>query len=721
MSGTSTPAASSPCAVAAFIGDREVAEAALLACPDSDLVRAMPPLRRALAQSPGDGSLSSDVLDSVASLLLIPDLTVSLALGLRPVLLDVTARALADPRVGPEDRLIAMAKILAIAPHAWPLLISHWQRSVCPLSRQRQGVPILPEETCLKVTAAVQTVLTLGPPGTALALEDAWDFSVFADFASSIIGEEQEGDQGSIQLELRARSREILSILLHVFDEMACVYAAIPAGQAMCLSDVEMRQLRLKSLAPKGLQGLISDKHSAMLHPAVHVLGGILHCRCTPAIDGNIGSQKLVMCESTSANVASLSRALAAGGPVLVCGPPGCGKSAILRETARAALGGKESSLLELHLDDTTDSKTLLGAHVCTEVPGEFVWQPGPLAQALAGGRWVLIEDVDRAPPEVLAALVPLMEGKPLVVSGRPHPLTASPGFQLLGTVSSADSYLPATSQPPRIGGAADFGALWSRVQFQSLSETELLGVARGIHHQLSQRAVEALLATFRLCGGRMPGSDATDEEKHSSSGRIRRWIGTRTPSVRDFLKLVARVSASGMKVGEGREGSILCTAKQGELILLEALDVFAGHLPDQQDAAQAARRAAHTWGLREETAHALVTTRMPEMISDGDRRLIGRVVMRLPGVVDGVSAQPNPGSFAKTGLALRLMERLAACVEMGEPALLVGETGCGKTTIVQQLANHVGATLIVQNLSLQTVRLKPSRQLLPLTCGIFF
>ena len=42
-------------------------------------------------------------------------------------------------------------------------------------------------------------------------------------------------------------------------------------------------------------------------------------------------------------------------------------------------------------------------------------------------------------------------------------------------------------------------------------------------------------------------------------------------------------------------------------------------------------------------------------------------------------------------------------CVNLAEPVLLVGETGSGKTTAVQELAALVHHTLLVQNLSLST------------------
>ena len=58
--------------------------------------------------------------------------------------------------------------------------------------------------------------------------------------------------------------------------------------------------------------------------------------------------------------------------------PAGAGKSALLQELAR--LTGN-LDLMTVHMDDQMDSKTLLGAYVCTTRPGEFVWQPGPLTQ----------------------------------------------------------------------------------------------------------------------------------------------------------------------------------------------------------------------------------------------------------------------------------------------------------------------------------------------------
>lgn len=59
---------------------------------------------------------------------------------------------------------------------------------------------------------------------------------------------------------------------------------------------------------------------------------------------------------------------------------------------------------------------------------------------------------------QVLAALGPLLEGRPLALPGRKKPLIAAPGFRVFGTVT--------TVGPGKVvlGGAADFGALWIHV-----------------------------------------------------------------------------------------------------------------------------------------------------------------------------------------------------------------------------------------------------------------
>ena len=112
-----------------------------------------------------------------------------------------------------------------------------------------------------------------------------------------------------------------------------------------------------------------------------------------------------------------LALALASSRPLLLSGPAGCGKSALVGELARRL--GQHTRLVRVHMDEQIDSKVLLGTYVCAEGSGAFAWQPGVVSQAVRDGRWLLLEDVDRAPLEVMAALAPLLEGGALYLPGR--------------------------------------------------------------------------------------------------------------------------------------------------------------------------------------------------------------------------------------------------------------------------------------------------------------
>lgn len=59
--------------------------------------------------------------------------------------------------------------------------------------------------------------------------------------------------------------------------------------------------------------------------------------------------------------------------------------------------------------------------------------------------------------------------------------------------------------------------------------------------------------------------------------------------------------------------------------------------------------------------------------------------------------------NFAFTMHSLRLLENITVCVKNMEPVLLVGETGGGKTSTVQYLAQQCGCKLNVVNMSQQS------------------
>lgn len=93
-----------------------------------------------------------------------------------------------------------------------------------------------------------------------------------------------------------------------------------------------------------------------------------------------------------------------------------------------------QNAFLRIQLGDQTDSKMLLGQYHCTDVPGEFVWQPGVLTQAVMNGYWLLLEDLDQCSRDVCVMLTNFFENNYLSVPGFRDCIQISSNFRLFVT-----------------------------------------------------------------------------------------------------------------------------------------------------------------------------------------------------------------------------------------------------------------------------------------------
>ena len=67
------------------------------------------------------------------------------------------------------------------------------------------------------------------------------------------------------------------------------------------------------------------------------------------------------------------------------------------------------------------------------------MWQPGPLTQAVTHGHWILLEDLDYAPMDVISILVPLLQSRTLCVPGHGDEIHAAPSFRLFASLRYID------------------------------------------------------------------------------------------------------------------------------------------------------------------------------------------------------------------------------------------------------------------------------------------
>uniref|UniRef100_A0A4W3JQN7 Midasin n=1 Tax=Callorhinchus milii TaxID=7868 RepID=A0A4W3JQN7_CALMI len=406
----------------------------------------------------------------------------------------------------------------------------------------------------------------------------------------------------------------------------------------------------------------------------------------------NINSPVLVA--STCNYLRSLAMAVASQNAVLLEGPIGCGKTALIGYLAGLTGRQKPPHFLKVQLGDQTDSKMLLGMYRCADVPGEFVWQPGSLTQAVTNGHWILLEDIDYAPLDVISVLIPLLESRELLIPGRGDCVKAAPGFQFFATrrlfSSSAGWYRQQNTH------ATLLDKLWTKIQLDNMNRTELKEVL--VHRYPSLAVVIDLLLDIycQLTGNkhqepdnRISENKSTFNECASTTEATAISLEGRGLSLRDLLKWCERIACNF-------DSTSTSTALS---VFQEALDCFTAMMSKLGSRQTMAEIIGSKLNISKEKAEFFCQLYKPGILFSEMEVTVGRTVV--PRRSRDVILETQ--TFAATRPSSVLLEQLSVCVNKEEPVLLVGETGTGKTSTVQYLARITGHKLRVVNMNQQS------------------
>lgn len=387
-----------------------------------------------------------------------------------------------------------------------------------------------------------------------------------------------------------------------------------------------------------------------------------------------------------------MSSLLQQGSPILLSSTPSSGKTHLLQYLSTLLHPGINPAhrILSIPLADTTiDVKSLIGTYISSPTkPGTFEWMEGALAKAVRAGRWVILDDIDRASVEMLVTVAgiarSLQLGRPgrrarLAVPGREE-IEAGDGFALFATRSTRQD----ASSPLVFFGHHRF----HNIALSPPTDEEVLAILSAKFSALPTSVSATLVRMW---------------QELRPMARVSGPVKAREIGLRDLEKWCARV-VRNLPSTMGTE-PFANPVFQDE-VLLEAVDTFMASL-DSKPTSLERRNAmigvvAEAIGMDEERAFALIDKRKPtlEKVTSSKQLIIGRTSTPLASVKR--RAQPSR-PFALTKPSLILLERIAASSAMGEPTLLVGETGTGKTTAVQYIADACGKPLTALNLSMQT------------------
>ncbi|MED6248455.1 AAA ATPase midasin, partial [Ataeniobius toweri] len=651
------------------------------------------------------------ILECLAQLLLEKDYTLLIAHHVRPLILDLLERNAERVQAGGQinhdlhERLcVALSRLLGISPDAQAFAARYFS-STPPVfqrlfftSEQSSAVQYGPRRMKLReLMAATLRFLQ----SDCAKFRRLWDWSPCV---SQLL---------TSDVMVRGSTAQCLALVCHMTDNQKAIFLR------KVLTNDEILHMKMKALeesqqmeAEKAL--VLTNKRSVMWHQEVAqkftrgqvvsedlsqnvvAVCGVVLPRMVPRKAGQVKSTNLVLVESTCQNLRRLALAVASHKPVLLEGPIGCGKTALVEFMAAITGHMKGADILKVQLGDQTDSKMLLGMYRCTDIPGKFLWQPGTLTQAVSKGLWILLEDIDHAPLDVISVLLPLMENKKLMIPGREDCIDVASGFQFFATrrmyCSGGNWHKPQNSH------AALLDKYWTKLQMGNMTQVEMKKVLVHKYPMLTVVSDRLLDIYCQLTGERHSELDTntmqtSTEQQDKPDDKITSLEG-RALSMRDLLKWCERIS-------ENFDSSSSATAQR---VFLEALDCFSAMLSLPASRLRMAEIIGSKLNISKEKAQHFCQLYQPGISLTELQAAVGRATLaRRQAEAVQLTVQTSNQTFALTRPSAVLLEQLAVCVAKGEPVLLVGETGTGKTSTVQHLATITGHKLRVVNMNQQS------------------
>lgn len=390
-------------------------------------------------------------------------------------------------------------------------------------------------------------------------------------------------------------------------------------------------------------------------------------------------------------NMARLLAAVVAKRPLLLEGPPGIGKTAIVMNLG--SLIGQQH-VVRINFSDSTTREQLFGSFVPQIKNGQrsFRWQDGSIVRGLRVGAWIVFDEINLACSEVLEEITQLLVAQEQQQPGKPSAFKLSATGEQLALQPQTAFF--ATMNPSTIGGGRSklprsLDDQFQRVTLENMTDEELLLIVLQLAHrmrvlddgdnpQLNTISSKMLTQVF----------EAQQQLQESISKRlIGHQGGPFALNLRDLEAFLAVLAGSGRFFAAEAPG-ISDTRVRG--IQFFAHLIYASRFHSIAEQQQARALINGKLGVSESPINT-------EIVEEQDYVTIGSVV------VPKGSGRSEGEPLVPTRRTLEALQILATGVQSHRGILLEGPTCSGKTALVKELARLCRRRLLVLSMNEDT------------------
>ncbi|KAI8971187.1 midasin [Trametes punicea] len=352
-------------------------------------------------------------------------------------------------------------------------------------------------------------------------------------------------------------------------------------------------------------------------------------------------AEDYIITPSVETKLIDLARIIAAKRfPVLIEGPTSSGKTSSIEYLAKRT----GHRFVRINNHEHTDIQEYIGTYISDPVTGKLVFKEGLLVRALRQGDWIVLDELNLAPTDVLEALNRLLDdNRELVIPETQEIVRPHPHFMLFATQNPPGLYAG------RKALSRAFRNRFLEVHFEDVPQAELETILCQ-RCRIAPSYGQCIVAVFRELQKRRQSSRVF-ESKHGFA------------TLRDLFRWAGRDALSYEEL-----------AANGYMLLAERARRY-------DDKAVVKEVIESIMKVRIDE-YSLYNLRSPK--SDPEAYL--------------GCPLPLASQVVWTSAMQRLFVLTARALRFNEPVLLVGETGCGKTSVCQLYAEVLGRTLRTVN-----------------------